>query len=407
MNEQSPIPRSDSRAGTAAEVLLAFLKLGLTSFGGPIAHIGFYRDEFVVRRRWLDDERFSQLLAVCQFLPGPASSQMGFAIGLFRAGWGGALAAFLAFSLPSALLLFAFAGIAHRLDTGAGAAAVQGLKLVAVAVVAHGVIGMARQLTPDIPRIALALAALAFITLANAAWAQLLVIAGGCLLGLMLCRHVPAREAATFPLPHGQRLGLLFLLLFAAGLAAAILLHSQQASAVALASAFYQAGALVFGGGHVVLPLLENSTVASGWITADTFLAGYGAAQAVPGPLFTFSAYLGAQIPSGLAGGTGAALALLAIFLPGFLLLLAVLPMWARLVAMPGATSTLAGVNAAVVGLLAAALYDPVWTEGVRSTSDFGIALAGLAMLTVFRASALWVVVWCVGASIGVFLIGL
>lgn len=394
-----------TEAGSAFEVFKAFLRLGLTSFGGPIAHIGYYREEFVVRRGWLSEQRFSQLLAVCQFLPGPASSQMGFAIGLFKAGWRGALSAFTAFSLPSALLLFGFAGISHYLDTGAGAAAVHGLKLVAVAVVAHAVLGMAHRLTPDIPRIFLAAIACALIVAGGTAWMQLIAIVTGGLLGLWFCRHVTTRSITAFPTGYGNRTALFLLGVFTAGLIAAFVFYSATPSASALAAAFYQAGSLVFGGGHVVLPLLKETTVTTGWISADTFLSGYGAAQAIPGPLFTLSAFLGAEIPVGLPPAVAALLALLAIFLPGFLLLLAILPIWGTLAASPKAGSAMAGINAAVVGLLAAALYDPVWTDGIQSITDVVIATVSFCLLMVFRLSVLWIVAWSIIATVSLFYI--
>lgn len=372
----------------------------MTSFGGPIAHIGYFREEFVRRRGWMDEGLFAQLLAVCQFLPGPASSQMGFAIGLFRAGIPGALAAFVAFTLPSALLMFAFAAAAPRLGGALGQAAIHGLKLVAVVVVAHGVLGMARQLTPDAPRRLIGAGAMLLVVLAGTAWVSLLAIVLGALAGALLCRHVPTPPAAAFPVRHGRRTALACLGVFLVGLAVALLMPAGgSASLAGLAAAFYQAGSLVFGGGHVVLPLLQQGTVATGWITPDAFLAGYGAAQAVPGPMFSLAAYLGAEVPLATPPFVGALVALAALFLPGFLLLLAVLPFWSRLAARPGAARLLAGVNASVVGLLAAALYDPVWTEGVRSLSDLAIVVVGFALLATGRVSAIWAVAWCVGAA--------
>jgi len=384
------------------EVFRAFIKLGLTSFGGPIAHLGYLREEFVQRRGWLDEAHFAQLLAVCQFLPGPASSQMGFAIGLFRGGWRGALAAFLAFTLPSALLMFGFAALAPYLDHGVGAAAVHGLKLVAVVVVAHGLLGMVRQLAPDTPRALIAAGAVALIVLTGNAWVQLAAIALGGALGPWLCRHVRTPVAAMFPVRYGHRGAAVFLGLFLVGLAVALLLpRSASPTPGSLAAAFYQAGALVFGGGHVVLPLLQHTTVDTGWVSPDTFLAGYGAAQAVPGPMFSFAAFLGAEVPLHLPAAVGAAVALLAVFLPGFLLLLSALPVWARLSRHPSATSVMAGINAAVVGLLVAAFYNPVWTQGVRAPIDFAIAVVGFVLLAAARLSALWIVAWCVVAAIG------
>lgn len=289
-------------SGSVAEVFRAFLKLGLTSFGGPIAHLGYLREEFVQRRGWLDEAHFAQLLAVCQFLPGPASSQMGFAIGLFRGGWRGALVAFIGFTLPSALLMFGFAALAPYLGHGIGAAAVHGLKLVAVVVVAHGVLGMVRQLAPDAPRALIAAGAVALIVLTGNAWVQLIAIALGGVLGPWLCRHVNAPVVAMFPVRYGHRGAAVFLTLFLIGLGGALMLPpSNTPTTAGLAGAFYQAGALVFGGGHVVLPLLHQTVVDTGWVSPDTFLAGYGAAQAVPGPMFSLAAFLGAEVPLVLA----------------------------------------------------------------------------------------------------------
>ena len=390
-------------AGTAAEVFRVFLTLGLTAFGGPIAHVGYFRQEVVQRRRWLDEVQFAQLLAVCQCVPGPASSQMGLAIGLFRAGWRGAVAAFVAFTLPSALLMFGVAVLAPRLDHGIGVAVVHGLKLVAVAVVAHGLVGMARQLAPDVPRALIAAAACALMVLIGGAWAPLAAVAAGGALGLWLCRRASAPAAAVFPVRYGSRRAAAFLLVFLGGLGASLVAPSLDAPAMArVAGAFYQAGALVFGGGHVVLPLLQQAVVDTGWVGPDRFLAGYGAAQTMPGPMFSLAAFLGADVPSGLPAAAGAAVALLALFLPGFLLLLAVLPVWSGLARRRWAASVMAGIGAAVVGLLAAALYDPVWTQGVRSPVDLAIAVVGFALLAIPRASALWVVAWAVAASIAV-----
>lgn len=407
MPEADAVPATRS-TGNAAEVFRAFLKLGLTSFGGPIAHIGYLREEFVRRRAWLDEAHFAQLLAVCQFLPGPASSQMGFALGLLRGGWRGALAAFVAFTLPSALLMFGFAALAPRLGDGVGAAMVHGLKLVAVVVVAHGLFGMARQLAFDTPRALIAVGAMALIVLTGNAWVQLLAIALGGLLGTRVCRGAVAPALVALPVRHGRRAAAIFMTLFLVGLIAALSVPASDVpSGAGLAAAFYQAGALVFGGGHVVLPLLQQAVVDTGWVGPDAFLAGYGAAQAVPGPMFSLAAFLGAEAQWGGHAVVGALIALLAIFLPGFLLLLAALPVWARLAQRRWAASAMAGINAAVVGLLVAAFYDPVWIEGIRSPVDFAIAMAGIALLAVVRLSALWIVLWCVGASILAGLLGL
>ena len=395
---------ANGRTGSPLEVLGAFTRLGLTSFGGPIAHLAYMREEFVRRRGWLDETHFAHLLAICQFLPGPASSQMGFAIGLIRGGWAGAALAFVAFTLPSALLMFAFAALAPQLGAGFGAATVQGLKLVAVVVVAHGVMGMARQLAPDAPRGFIAAGAASLILISGHAWMQLAAIAAGGVAGLWACRHVTAPRFAGFSVPFGRRAAMVMLALFALGLMLSLLWPSGAApDPAALVAAFYRAGALVFGGGHVVLPLLQQSVVDPGWVSADTFLAGYGAAQAVPGPMFSFAAFIGAEVQTGAPAPLGAVLALLAIFLPGFLLLLSVLPLWTRLVSIPWAAPAMAGINAAVVGLLVAALYDPVWTQGVRGPVDVAIALVGLVALSTTRLSAIWIVAWCVASAIVAF----
>lgn len=381
-------------------IFLVFLKLGLTAFGGPVAHLGFYRHEFVEKRRWMSEKAFAELLAVCQFLPGPASSQMGFSIGLTQAGWLGAIAAFIAFTLPSALLMFAFASIAHLMDGETGQAVINGLKLVAVAVVAHAVWGMAQKLAPDWTRRAIATGTFIILLFFSLAWMQLVVIVFGALLGFWLCQAENQRMSGGFELPYSAKLGWLFLALFLLGLFISIATMGTESTPGNLFAAFYQAGALVFGGGHVVLPLLEQSTVANGWLTTETFLTGYGAAQAVPGPLFTLSTYLGAEINTGLSPALSALMATLALFLPGFLIVLAVLPLWAKLASIPHAAAAIAGVNAAVVGLLAAALYDPIWTEGVSGWSDFLIALGGFLILAVLKRSALWTVLFSISASV-------
>ena len=395
-------PTRSNPPGNAGEVFVAFLRLGLTAFGGPIAHIGYMREAFVRRRGWLDDAHFAQLLAVCQFLPGPASSQMGFGIGLARAGWRGALAAFAGFTLPSALLMLGFAALTPRL--GAGAAALHGLKLVAVSVVAHGLLGMARQLAPDLPRLLVAAGAAALVLATGNAWLQLAAIALGAVLGTWWCRQAAAPAAALFPFGGGRRIAAVCLALFLLGLLAALLLPASATPSLAgVAAAFYRAGALVFGGGHVVLPLLQQSLVAPGWLPADRFLAGYGAAQAVPGPMFSLAAFLGAEIPlGGLPPAVGALVALLAMFLPGFLLLAGMLPLWAGLVRHRRAASAMAGINAAVVGLLAAAFIDPVWSGGVRAPVDAAIAVVGFALLAGLRWPAWTAVLWCVAAAVGI-----
>lgn len=379
--------------GTATEVLAAFLKLGLTSFGGPVAHLGYFRDELVTRRGWLSEADYADLVALCQFLPGPASSQVGFALGLMRAGWRGALAAFAAFTLPSALLLIAFAYGAAQMEGPLWAGALHGLKLVAVAIVAQAVWGMGRSLCAGRAEASLAVGAVAVLALLPGPTGMAAAIALGAFAGRALLRR-EATAAPTLPQPVTRRTGVLALALFALLLVGLPLLANLTESA-ALFDRFYRAGALVFGGGHVVLPLLEAETVTSGWISPDGFLAGYGAAQAVPGPLFTFAAYLGTAI----GGISGAGIALAAIFLPGFLLLIGALPFWTALSRHAAARGAMAGANAAVVGVLGAALYDPVFTSAVHGRGDLALALAGWAALTVWKVPP-WAVV-CAGIVCG------
>jgi chromate transporter len=404
----NPHSKPDStESGSALEVLIAFLKLGLTSFGGPVAHIGYFRIEFVEKRRWLDESHFAQLLAICQFLPGPASSQLGFAVGLLRAGWPGAIAAFVAFTLPSALLLFGFAALLPLLSGETGIAATHGLKLVAVAFVAHAVFAMSRQLCPDPRRQTLAVLAAAAVLLAGSAQFQFAVIALGAAAGWYLCTDVKAVATNTLKVRYGMTTGWVLLIVFAVLLAGLQLLPANSLSWPAVFGAFYHAGALVFGGGHVVLPMLEETVVSPGWVSPEAFLSGYGAAQAVPGPLFSVAAYLGAQLPGNSGGAFGAAVALLGIFLPGFLLVSAALPLWRTFSGHPAAARAIAGANAAVVGLLAAAFYDPVFTTAVKNPTDFAIGLVALLLLAGWRRSPLIIVAWCVAASIAAMWAGL
>lgn len=388
--------------GTPREVLAAFLRLGLTSFGGPIAHLGYFREAFVVQRRWLDEATYGDLVALCQFLPGPASSQVGFALGLIRGGWLGGLAAWVGFTLPSALALVLFGYGADAIGGPIGTGVLHGLKLVAVAVVAQAVWGMANGLCPDRSRTAIALVALALVVGAGSAGGQITAIAMGGCAGLVLCRGANTDVAGHLPpLPVSRTTSLVLLLAFVTLLVAPPLLitigvHTQG---LALFEAFYRSGALVFGGGHVVLPLLQEAIIAPGWVTEDRFLAGYGAAQAVPGPLFTFAAYLGASAAPPPNGIMGATVALVAIFLPGLLLLSGALPYWDAFRRIPTAQAAMRGANAAVVGVLGAALYDPVWTSGVQTPVDFAIAAIGFMLLTVWRAPPLLVVVLIAAAS--------
>jgi chromate transporter len=386
-------PASAGASGSAGEVFRAFFKLGLTSFGGPVAHLGYFRDELVIRRRWLDERGYADLVALCQFLPGPASSQVGFSLGVLRGGLLGGLAAWTAFTLPSALLLLAFASGAGALSGPVAEGAIHGLKLVAVAVVAQAVWGMARALAPDRPRAGIAVAALFLTVLVAGSVGQVGAIALGALAGLVLCRLPPQEQAGLLAFPVSRRAGAIGLLAFALLLVVPHLLAaSLQSQALALFDAFYRSGALVFGGGHVVLPLLQAEVVAPGWVGPGTFLAGYGAAQAVPGPLFTFAAYLGAVAGPAPHGVVGAAIALVAIFLPGLLLVYGMLPYWDALRTRPLAQAAMRGTNAAVVGILGSALYDPVWTSAVGTARDYAVAVLAFGLLTVGRTPP-WMVV--------------
>jgi chromate transporter len=397
-----PVQTSEP-SGSALEVWLAFAKLGVSSFGGPIAHIGYFREEFVVRRRWIDERAFADLVALCQFLPGPASSQVGFSIGLMRGGYLGGLAAWTAFTLPSALLLLFFAYGANALEGPIGTGLLHGLKLVAVAIVAQAVWGMARTLCPDRERASIAVVVAVIILFSSSSIAQIGAIAFGGIAGLWLCRAAPptATGEGHMPMPVSRAMGLLSLAVFFLLLGALPLLTTViHAQGLALFDAFYRTGALVFGGGHVVLPLLREATVARGWVSDDTFLAGYGAAQAVPGPLFTFSAYLGAVMKSPPNGIAGAAISLIGIFLPGILVLLGTLPFWETFRRRADAQAIMRGVNAAVVGLLGAALYNPVWTSAVKTPGDFALALVGFVLLSVWQTPPLVVVI--IGALGGI-----
>jgi chromate transporter len=377
--------------GPPLEILLAFLRLGCASFGGPVAHLGYFRQEFVARRRWLTEQAYADIVALAQFLPGPASSQTGFAIGLLRGGIAGGLAAWAGFTLPSAILLVLFAhGAGSIAGSAAGAGLLHGLKLVAVAIVAQAVMGMARSLCPDRTRAAIATIALVVMLLAPWSILQLGVIAAGAAAGWALCRESGGSAPEGVAMPVSRGFGIACLVAFLAVLALAFL--PLGAGAGALFAAFYRSGALVFGGGHVVLPLLRDAVVVPGWVSDGAFLAGYGAAQAVPGPLFTFAAYLG-TVAAGAPGGiTGAAIALAAIFAPGILCLLAALPFWHAMRARPGAQAAMRGTNAAVVGLLGAALYNPVWISAVLRPADFALAACGFVLLVSWRAPPLLVV---------------
>ncbi|KPQ07506.1 MAG: chromate transporter ChrA [Rhodobacteraceae bacterium HLUCCA12] len=389
--------------GNAAEVFAAFLKLGLTSFGGPIAHLGYFREELVVRRAWLTDAAYADLVALCQFLPGPASSQVGFALGMLRAGWPGALAAFAAFTLPSALIMVVFALSAASIAGPLGTGALDGLKIVAVAIVAQAVWGMARTLCPDGPRAAIAVAAVAILAFVSGPFGMVAALILGALAGLALGRGKAAIGPVAIPVSPPAALTALFAFF---ALLAVLPLIAPLGQVLAVFDSFYRAGALVFGGGHVVLPLLQAEVVQPGWVSEDTFLAGYGAAQAVPGPLFTFAAYLGTVLSTTPNGLAGAAMALLAVFLPGFLLLTGILPFWNRLRALPAAQSLMQGANAAVVGILGAALYSPVFTGAIDDLRDFALALVCFVALMAWKAPPWMVVIIAAMGGTGLALIG-
>ncbi len=399
-NDRDPVSKNGSVRGSPGEVFRVFLKLGITSFGGPIAHLGYFRDELVVRRRWIDEAGYADLVALCQFLPGPASSQVGFSLGILRGnGIVGGLAAWFAFTMPSALLLFAFAIGAAAFTGPVAEGFLHGLKLVAVAVVAQAIWGMARTLAPDRARAGIALAAVAIVVLFAGSFGQIAAIALGACAGLWLCRGEAAPVSGQLDFPVTRLGGGIALALFAALLLIAPVVATAAASqGLVLFNAFYRSGALVFGGGHVVLPLLQAQVVTPGWVTNESFLAGYGLAQAVPGPLFTFAAYLGAVMgppPNGLAG---AAIALVALLLPGMLLVYGMLPFWDALRTRPAAQAAMRGTNAAVVGILGAALYNPVWTSAVLTPRDFALALGGFLLLTVWTMPP-WIVVALLAAA--------
>ena len=377
-----------------------FLRLGLTSFGGPVAHLGYFRTEFVERRHWLDDQDFADLIALCQLLPGPASSQTGFAIGLMRGGILGGLAAWAGFTLPSAVLMILFAfGASDIARSILGMGLLHGLKLAAVAIVAQAVLGMTRTLCADRIRASIAVLAVIITALAPGAFGQVSAIAAGALLGLVLLGEPLASSPEVHLVSVSRALALACVALFAALLALSFV--PTRIDAVALWDAFYRSGALVFGGGHVVLPLLRDAVVSPGWVSDGTFLVGYGAAQALPGPLFTFAAYLGAVAAISPSGVAGALIALAAIFLPGMLALLSVMPFWGALRAKVNVRAVMAGVNAAVVGLLATAFYNPVWTSSVGNVADFAVAVTGFVLLVGWRAPSLLVVAGAGLAGVG------
>jgi chromate transporter len=385
--------RPERKPGSFVEVLLVFLRLGTTSFGGPIAHLGYFRSEFVHRRKWLDDASYADIVALCQFLPGPASSQVGMILGMVRAGLPGALAAWLGFTLPSALALVLFAYEVGRLGDLTHVAWLHGLAIVAVAVVAQAVWGMARMLCPDRNRATLAVAA-ALVTLSlPSAAGQIGAILGGGIIGWCLLAGTATTSSVPLAVHISRRTAILSLILFG-GLLVGLPLAAAATSnhTIALISSFYRSGALVFGGGHVVLPLLQQAVVPRGWVGDDIFLAGYGAAQAVPGPLFTFAAYLGAVMKSAPDGWLGGLVCLGAIFLPSFLVVIGLVPFWDVLRRQTAVQSALKGINAAVVGILVGALYTPVWTSAIFTSADFGLGLLAFLLLVFWQVPP-WLVV--------------
>jgi chromate transporter len=378
---------------TPWSVFLVFLRLGLTSFGGPVAHLGYFRTEFVAHRKWFDEKTYADLVALCQFLPGPASSQVGIAVGMMRAGYAGALAAWLGFTAPSAIAMVLFAYGVTAFGGTLGSGWLHGLKVVAVAVVAQAVLGMMRSLAPDRERATFAVIATVIVIAIPSAWGQIAAIVFGGVAGLIFLNNPQQTDRAALPLTMSRTVGAAQLAIFFVLLIGLPLLAAAfPAQGMQMFEAFYRAGSLVFGGGHVVLPLLQTAVVPPGWVTEDAFLAGYGAAQAVPGPLFTFAAYLGAIMGPQPNGWAGAALCTVAIFLPSFLLVIGMLPFWDQLRRHPRAQSILSGVNAAVVGLLLAALYDPVWTAGILSGADFALACGAFLLLLMWQTPP-WLVV--------------
>jgi len=387
------------------KVFFTFLRLGLTSFGGPIAHLGYFREEFVVRRQWLSETSYSEIVALCQFLPGPASSQVGLIVGLMRAGSGGAFAAWLGFTLPSAVAITLFAVGGSHLDGVAYDGIMHGLKIVAVAIIAHAIWGMARSLCPDFPRAMIMLLSVVLMLLSTSAFSQVAVILVAAALGVGFTRSSVTQSGASLPIQISVRVAVICLCVFSVLLVGLPLLTYLFPNPTTESfSSFYRAGSLVFGGGHVVLPLLQAEVVAPGFVSNETFLAGYGAAQAVPGPLFTFASFLGASIYDGALGWYGSLLCLIAIFMPSFLLVVGVLPFWGKVRTNTHAQRAIAGANAGVVGLLLAVLLDPVWSSSVKSVTDVMLVLIAFAALQIWKLPS-WVVV--VGCALGALIVNL
>jgi chromate transporter len=380
------------------EVLRVSTKLGLTSFGGPIAHLGYFHNEYIRRRKWMDERSYADLVALCQFLPGPASSQIGIGIGIVRAGLLGGVIAWLGFTLPSVIALVAFAFLLQGYDIG-NAGWIHGLKIVAVAIVAHAILGMGQKLTPDRDRVTIAVIAAAITLLWQTVYSQVLIIITAGVIGLLLYRKKAAEGTPDLQIAISRVFAIVCLVLFFGLLIALPLLRqSAENGWLAMFDSFYRSGSLVFGGGHVVLPLLEREVVPTGWVSQEDFLAGYGATQAVPGPMFTFAGYLGA-----ITGGiSGAVVATAAIFLPAFLLVVGALPFWNGLRNSPKVQGALVGINAAVVGILLAALYDPLWTTAILDPMDFVLVSVLFVMLFFWKLPP-WVIV-LTGAAGGMLL---
>jgi chromate transporter len=391
--------KKTNQLGSFIEVFFVFLKLGFTSFGGPIAHLSYFRKELVEKRKWVKEEQFGQILAICQFLPGPASSQLGFALGLLRAGWLGAMSAFIAFTLPSAFLLIGFAYLLPHLSNPLGEAVIHGLKIVAFSVVAEAIWGMSKKLSPDTQRKSIAVISACLLLLIDSSWAQIVVLIGGAIAGLILCNETKLQANTSINLHYSSKVASLLFIIFVT-LLVFFSFHIDSNPILSIAQAFYNAGAWVFGGGHVVLPLLEDSLVANGTISQESFLAGYGASQVIPGPMFAFAAYLGAIITTGFPIWVGAFVALAFMFIPGFLLISAALPFWKTISHRPKATQIIAGINAAVLGILGAALYDPIFTSSIQSNADIAIGIIGISLLSFWKKSPIIVVIWCVSTSV-------
>jgi len=380
--------KEHTRLRSLLEIFLISSRLGFTSFGGPIAHLGYFHDEYIRRRKWMDEKSYADLVALCQFLPGPASSQVGMGIGVMRAGTLGGIVSFIGFTLPSVIALILFAIILQELDV-ANAGWIHGLKIVAVAVVAHAILGMAKKLTPDVKRKTIALFALVVALLWQTAFIQIGIILIAAFVGFLLYQQHQASDETEVQFPISRKFGVMCLTLFFGLLISLPMLREAISfNWIAMFDSFYRSGSLVFGGGHVVLPLLEREFVPTGWLSEEAFLAGYGAAQAVPGPLFTFAAYLGAV----MNGWQGGLLATFAIFLPSFLLILGTLPFWNTLRRNPKVKGALMGVNAAVVGILIAAFYHPIWTSSIFAPIDFAFAAILFSMLVFWKLPS-WVIV--------------